>query len=130
MGDRAELVAPAGKARLDAVLAAGLPQSRARLSSLVKAGHVTVDGVVVRQPRHTLRGGERLVVLVPPPPPAELEPEDLALPVLYIDDDVVVVDKPAGLVVHPGKGHPRGTLVNGLLHLLRAPVAGQRIRGH
>lgn len=128
--EREVLVAPSGKARLDAVLAAALPQSRARLSGLVKAGEVTVDGAIVRQPRHKLRGGERLVVHLPPPPSSTLEAEDLGLPVLHLDEDVVVVHKPAGLVVHPGKGHPRGTLVNGLLHLLRTPAAGDTVRGH
>lgn len=124
------LVAPPGTARLDAVLAGALPQSRARLSALVKAGEVQVDGVVVRQPRHKLRGGERLVVRIPPPPPAELVAEDLGLPLLHLDDDVIVVDKPAGLVVHPGKGHASGTLVNGLLHLLKQPAPGETVRGH
>jgi 23S rRNA pseudouridine1911/1915/1917 synthase len=128
--ERVELVAPTGKARLDAVLAAGMPQSRARLSGLVKAGEVTVDGTVVLQPRHKLRGGERLVVHLPPPPSSTLEAEDLGLPVLHLDDDVVVVHKPTGLVVHPGKGHPTGTLVNGLLHLLRTPDEGATVRGH
>lgn len=130
MAARTELVAPPGTARLDAVLADALPQSRARLSGLVKAGEVTVDGAVVLQPRHKLRGGERLVVHIPPPPSTALAAEDLGLPLLHLDDDVVVVDKPAGLVVHPGKGHPNGTLVNGLLHLLRAPAAGATVRGH
>jgi 23S rRNA pseudouridine1911/1915/1917 synthase len=130
VSDTTELTAPPGTARLDAVLASALPQSRARLSALVKAGEVTVDGAVVRQPRHKLRGGERLVVRVPPPPASELVAQDLGLPLLHLDDDVIVVDKPAGLVVHPGKGHPDGTLVNGLLHLLQQPDPGQTVRGH
>ena len=89
-----------------------------------------MDGVVVRQPRFKLRGGEQLAVRIPAPPPSELVAEDLGLPLLHLDEDVIVVDKPAGIVVHPGKGHPSGTLVNGLLHLLQQPASGASIRGH
>lgn len=130
--DRSPLVvtAPPGRGRLDSTLAAALPQSRARLTTCIKAGEVEVDGVVVCQPRHKLRGGERLTVRLPPPPPAGLVAEDLGLPLLHLDEDVIVVDKPAGIVVHPGKGHPSGTLVNGLLHLLRQPEPGAEVRGH
>jgi len=124
------VVAPPGKGRLDATLAAELPQSRARLAACIKAGEVEVDGEVVCQPRHKLRGGERLTVRLRPSPPTGLVAEDLGLPLLHLDDDVIVVDKPAGIVVHPGKGHPSGTLVNGLLHLLRQPEPGAEIRGH
>jgi len=110
--------APPGKARLDVILADLLPLSRSRLKALVEAGQVTVDGAVVTRPRHKLRGGEALVVVEPPPPPSELVAQDLGVPLLHCDDALVVVDKPADMVVHPARGHADGTLVNGLLHLI------------
>ena len=110
--------APPGKARLDVVLAALLPLSRSRLKALVEDGRVTVDGQVVRRPRHKLRGSEALVVVEPPPPPSELVAQDLGVPLLHCDDQLVVVNKPAQMVVHPARGHADGTLVNGLLHLI------------
>lgn len=110
--------APVGKARLDAVLADLLPLSRSRLKALVEAGNVHVDGKVVTRPRYKLRGGEDLEVLEPPPPPSELVAQDLGVPLLHCDDTLVVVDKPADMVVHPARGHLDGTLVNGLLHLI------------
>ena len=108
--------------RLDSVLSAALPLTRSRLAALIKAGAVRVDGAVVCRPSATLRGGEDLAVEVPPPPPSALVPEDLGLPLLHLDAQVVVVHKPAALVVHPAKGHPTGTLVHGLLHLCAAAV--------
>jgi 23S rRNA pseudouridine1911/1915/1917 synthase len=127
--------APFGGARLDAVLAgadvlAGLGLSRSRLKSLVEDGHVVVGGVVVTRAATKLRGGEKVTVTVPAPAPVELIPEDLPLALLYDDDDLCVVDKPAGLVVHPGAGHARGTVANALLH--RFPglsISGERRPG-
>ncbi len=96
---------------LDAALA-GL--SRARIQKLCDAGAVTLDGAAARR-SHTLRGGERIEVLLPDPEPSCLVPEPLPLSILFEDEHLVAVDKPAGLVVHPGAGHPRGTLVHALL---------------
>lgn len=110
------LLAPAG--RLDAGLADRLPLTRSRIAALIKDGRCRVDGRVVDKPSHALRGGERVELWVPPPPPSALVAEDLDLPVLHLDDDLVVIHKPAALVVHPAKGHQDGTLVHGLLHLL------------
>jgi 23S rRNA pseudouridine1911/1915/1917 synthase len=107
-----------GSGRLDAVLARALPLSRSRLQALIRGGEVRVDGVVVRRVRETVRPGMVVEVLEPPPPPSELVAQDLAVPLLHVDDELVVVDKPAALVVHPSKGHPDGTLVNALLHLI------------
>jgi len=101
--------------RLDRWLAAAVPeQSRAKLQALIDAGHVLVDGVAVKA-SHRLRGGERISIDIPPPAPEMLEPEAIALTVVHEDDDVLVLDKPAGMVVHPGAGHARGTLAAAVL---------------
>ncbi|MEK6814857.1 MAG: RluA family pseudouridine synthase [Nitrospirota bacterium] len=103
-------------ARLDAYLARVLPdQSRSRIARLIDGGHVTVDGGVSK-PSHRLKGGEAVQVVVPPPAPADIPAEAIPLDVLYEDADIIVVNKPAGLVVHPGAGRRTGTLVNALLH--------------
>jgi len=127
--------APFGGARLDAVLAgaevlAGLGLSRSRLKSLVEEGQVVVGGVVVTRGATKLRGGEKVTVTVPAPAPVELVAEDLPLSLVWDDEDLCVVDKPAGLVVHPGAGHARGTVANALLH--RFPglsISGERRPG-
>ncbi len=122
-----ELVATSRAGRLDAWLASQLPQSRSRLTSLVKLGAVTVDGASVK-PKHKLLGGERIVVRLPPAPPSELVAQDIPLDVLYADDHLLVVDKPVGMVVHPAKGHPDGTLVNAVLGLLAGERPGDPAR--
>jgi len=103
--------------RLDQFLAEKLPEySRARLQSWVEEARVRVNGAVVRKASTKLKGGERIEV-----DPAELKPlrafaEDIPLDILYEDDDVIAVNKPAGLVVHAGAGRASGTLVNALLN--------------
>jgi 23S rRNA pseudouridine1911/1915/1917 synthase len=115
--------------RLDQVLARLLPaESRTRLAQLVDAGEVTVDGERVL-PRRRLRGGERIAVrLVPRPQDQPHRAEALALEVSHEDEAVIVIAKPAGLVVHPGAGNWEGTLLNALLHhapeLAALPRAG------
>lgn len=101
--------------RLDQYLAAHLELSRSRLQALIASFAVLVDGAASRA-SHRLKGGEQLVVKVPPPEPIAPQPEDLPLNVLFQDRDVLVLDKPAGMVVHPGAGHRTGTLINALLH--------------
>lgn len=125
------LRAQAGPGRLDAVLAAlpGAP-SRSRVQALIAAGEASVDGVGVVRVGHRLRGGEALALRVPAPPPAALVAQDLGVPVVYQDAHVIVVDKPAGMAVHPARGHPDGTLVNAVLHLLSIPPEGALVRGH
>jgi 23S rRNA pseudouridine1911/1915/1917 synthase len=101
--------------RLDRLLAARAPDlSRTRLQSLIEAGRVTVDGRR-RKASHRLRDGEAVSVEVPPPVALDLAPEAIPLDVVYEDPALLVVDKPAGLVVHPGAGHATGTLVHALL---------------
>lgn len=103
--------------RLDAVLAAALPDlSRARLAGLIRDGHVRVNGAPVVKPADKVRRGAVIDLELPPPEPSGAVPQDLPVRVVYEDADVVVVDKPAGMVVHPGAGHADGTLVNALLH--------------
>ncbi|HEX4944886.1 MAG TPA: RluA family pseudouridine synthase, partial [Usitatibacteraceae bacterium] len=107
--------------RLDQALARLRPkESRSRLARLVEEGAVLVDGERVR-PRHKLRGGEQVeVTLVPRPEESAFQPEEIALDVVHEDDDVLVVAKPAGLVVHPGSGNWAGTMLNALLHRVPA----------
>jgi len=102
--------------RLDQYLALELPTlSRSRLKTLIDEGHVLLDGAPAK-PSARLKGGESIHVEVPAPEPAALAAEDLPLTCLYDDRDIVVVNKAAGMVVHPGAGHRGGTLVNALLH--------------
>jgi 23S rRNA pseudouridine1911/1915/1917 synthase len=90
-------------------------QSRSQLQRLIRDGHVRVGDRAVR-PHTVVRTGEAVVVELPDPVPAQPAPEALPLKVVYEDGDLVVIDKPAGMVVHPAAGHARGTLVNALLH--------------
>ena len=103
--------------RLDQALARLLPEeSRSRLARLIDEGHVLVDGRPC-VPRQKVKSGERLeVTLAARPGEGAFEPEAIALPVVFEDDEVLVIDKPAGLVVHPGSGNWAGTMLNALLH--------------
>lgn len=103
--------------RLDKVLLGRYPDfSRSRIEGLVKAGLVTVNGVPAEKAGLKVGEADEIDVTVPPPVPAVPEPEDIPLDVVFEDDDLIVVNKPAGLVVHPAPGHATGTLVNALLH--------------
>ncbi len=108
--------------RLDQALARMFPEySRSRLKDWLLDGAITVDGVA-RRPRDAVAGGECVVLEAPAEPVVRDLPEPIALDVVFEDDDLLVVNKPAGLVVHPGAGNPAGTLMNGLLH--HAPALG------
>ena len=115
-GDVLDFVSDGDGTRLDAWLAARCaPElSRSRIQGLIREGHVTVDGEPASA-KARLEAGKRILIVLPPPLPAEPEPEDIPLDVVYEDGDIIVVNKPAGLVVHPAPGHPTGTLVNALL---------------
>lgn len=111
------LTVPPGKAgeRLDRYLSDALPDySRSRIQRLIEEGNVCLDEEGVWASAR-LKGGERVTVRVPSPRPPDLLPEDRPLRVLFEDEHLIVVEKPAGMVVHPAPGHPAGTLVNVLL---------------
>jgi 23S rRNA pseudouridine1911/1915/1917 synthase len=113
-----ELTADARDARqrLDKFLAGRLAHlSRSRLQALIKAGHVARAGATLSEPGMRVNEGDTISVIVPPPEPAVPRPEAIALHIVFEDADLVVVDKPAGLIVHPGAGAPAGTLVNALI---------------
>lgn len=101
--------------RLDAFLAAGGTLSRSQAARLIEEGRVTVDGRTAAKSCRLL-GGERIAVDVPEVRDTAVTAQDIPLDVVYEDEDVIVVNKPTGLVVHPAPGHPDGTLVNALLH--------------
>jgi 23S rRNA pseudouridine1911/1915/1917 synthase len=105
-----------GSPRLDRVLAVHLAElSRSRLKALILSGQVAVKSAPVRDPAYHVGKGDTITIDVPAPVAAEPLPEQIALDIVYEDDDLVVIDKPAGLVVHPGAGHETGTLVNALI---------------
>ena len=102
--------------RIDALIAAIVPAlSRASVQRLIDGAQVRLNGAAVAKPGQRVRAGDAIEVDVPPAEPIELVAEDLPLAVLYEDADLIAVDKPAGLVVHPAAGHARGTLVNALM---------------
>lgn len=102
--------------RIDAWIAAAVPAlSRAQVQRLIDDGHVRLGGNPVAKPGQRVRAGDAITVEIPPPVALELVAEPLPLQVLYEDADLIVIDKAAGMVVHPAPGHPRGTLVNALL---------------
>jgi 23S rRNA pseudouridine1911/1915/1917 synthase len=105
-----------GSRRLDRVLAVRCPAlSRSRLKALILAGSVTVRDAPVRDPAYHVAHGETITIDVPEAVPAEPAGENIALDIVYEDDDIIVIDKPRGLVVHPAAGHETGTLVNALI---------------
>ncbi len=110
--------------RLDSFLSAALASmTRSAAARLIESGQVTVNGkTAVKSCR--LSGGETVCAALPDPEPIEALPQDIPLDVVYEDGDVIVVNKPAGLVVHPAPGHPDGTLVNALLHHCGAGLSG------
>lgn len=117
--DRVEVTVAAEEdgARLDQCLARHVEElSRSRVQSLIRDGRVRVGGRTIVEPKYRVNAGEALALDLPEPEPAEPQGEAIALTVVHEDDEVIVVDKPAGLVVHPGAGHATGTLVNALLH--------------
>lgn len=116
--------ADAGR-RLDHILAGKIGHlSRSRLQALVRQGCVSVNAEAVQDPGAKIKSGGHIHVWVPPPEPAEPKPEQIALNVVFEDDALIVVDKPAGLVVHPAPGHHSGTLVNALIAHCGASLSG------
>jgi 23S rRNA pseudouridine1911/1915/1917 synthase len=102
--------------RLDRALAVAIADlSRTRLKALILAGEVAIGGRTVRDPGHRVNAGDTVTVALPPPEPATPAGEDIALDILFEDDQIIVIDKPRGLVVHPAAGNETGTLVNALI---------------
>ena len=107
----------AGEVRLDQYLArVDVGLTRSRLRQLIAEGQTLVNGAIAK-PAHRVRPGDHILLTVPPPRPSDVIAQDIPIAVVYQDADLVVVDKPPGLSVHPGPGHPDRTLVNGLLAL-------------
>ncbi|MGJ5176543.1 RluA family pseudouridine synthase [Bradyrhizobium oligotrophicum] len=114
-----------GSPRLDRVLAAKLPElSRSRLKALILAGQVSLRAAAVRDPAYHVTAGDTITIDVPEAAPAEPAAEAIPLQIVYEDDDIIVIDKPAGLVVHPAAGHETGTLVNALIAHCGASLSG------
>ncbi len=114
-----------GSARLDRVLAARLPDlSRSRLKALILAGAVSLKGAAVRDPAYHVAAGDTIIIDVPEAAPAEPKGEDIALDIVFEDDDIIVINKPKGLVVHPAAGHETGTLVNALIAHCGSSLSG------
>ncbi|MFT5813196.1 MAG: 23S rRNA pseudouridine1911/1915/1917 synthase [Psychroserpens sp.] len=103
--------------RFDQTLAEMFPDySRTRLKEWILAGHVTVDGVVIDKAREKMFGGELIAIDTEVESEVRFQAQDLPLNIIYEDDDILVINKPAGFVVHPGAGNPDGTVLNALLH--------------
>jgi 23S rRNA pseudouridine1911/1915/1917 synthase len=119
-----------GSARIDRVLAVRVPElSRSRLKALILAGQVSINKATagtapVRDPAYHVVAGDTIIIDVPEAADPTPRPEDIALDVVYEDDDIIVIDKPAGLVVHPAAGHATGTLVNALIAHCGAGLSG------
>ena len=110
--------------RLDAFLASSLDGlTRSQATRLIESGEVAVNGRAVSK-SYKLAGGEDIAVTLPEPEPVEAVPQDIPLDVVYEDADVIVVNKPSGMVVHPAPGHPDGTLVNALLYHCAGTLSG------
>ncbi|NJK50344.1 RluA family pseudouridine synthase [Candidatus Gracilibacteria bacterium] len=102
--------------RIDSYLSQQLPDlSRSRVQKLIEEGNVQIDGRICTAKKTLVRQGDRIEINIPPTQPLELQAEKIPLDVLYEDEYLIVIDKPAGLVVHPAPGHENGTLVNALL---------------
>jgi 23S rRNA pseudouridine1911/1915/1917 synthase len=110
--------------RLDRALAVRVDASRSRLKALILAGQVAIGGRTIRDPGHRVNAGDEIAVAVPPAEPAAPGAENIPLSIVYEDADIIVIDKPRGLVVHPAAGNWTGTLVNALLAHCGASLSG------
>lgn len=124
-GEISILTGTVGEGRLDSAIAAALPDlSRARVQALLVENALSIDGEPVKDGSTKKFAGRSFSLSIPAPRPDKAEAQDMALVVVYEDDHLLIVDKPAGLVVHPAAGHPDGTLVNALLHHCRGKLSG------
>jgi len=119
-----EGVVPQGGQRLDKALAEASGLSRERIKALLAEGRITLSGKPASQPSHKPAQGTPYCISVPEATPAQAQAQDIALDVVFEDEHLLVIDKPAGMVVHPAAGNPDGTLVNALLHHCRGQLSG------
>ena len=112
--------------RLDSYLAQNLSDlSRSRVQQLIEQGHVKLNGDICKSKKNTVKQGDAITLEIPTAEPLELKPENIPLDILYEDEQILILNKPAGLVVHPAPGHPNGTLVNAVLaHCPNLPGIG------
>ncbi len=126
--DQTMLIAAKGdvKKRLDAFVTASLPSyiSRSRIKALIKQGNITVNDITNSEPNYRLKSGDRICLQIPEPDQPLPQPEDIPIEILFEDEHLIVVNKPAGMVVHPAAGNWSGTLVNALLHHCGKSLAG------
>ena len=114
-----------GRARLDRLLADHVPAlSRSRLKNLIETGRVSIAGETITEPGYRVKPGQDVALVIPPPTDETPRAQAMPLQIAYEDDDLIVVDKPAGLVVHPAPGNPDRTLVNALLAHCGASLSG------
>lgn len=114
--------------RLDKAVSRDVPEaaslSRTRLARLIEAGALTVDGTVVQDAKARIEAGAQVVIEVEEAEDSHIGPEDIPLEIIFEDEDLIVINKPAGMVVHPAPGSPSGTLVNALLHHFGGALSG------
>jgi 23S rRNA pseudouridine1911/1915/1917 synthase len=110
--------------RLDKALADATELSRARVQALIAEGRIEVDGVAAASPSAKVRAGAAFCIAVPAATQAEARPQDIPLQIAFEDEHLIVINKPAGMVVHPAAGNPDGTLVNALLHHCKGSLSG------
>ncbi len=114
-----------GEGRLDSALSTAIPQlSRARIQALIAENALIIDGAAVTDAASKRHTGKPFELAIPAPRPDKAEAQDIALDILFEDEHLIIVDKPAGLVVHPAAGHADGTLVNALLHHCHGKLSG------
>lgn len=119
MDNQIEVIIKEEKGRIDKVLNDRLPEySRSQIQQWIKNQHVSIDGKPIKA-NYKVSAGDQILIEIPEPEELDLVPENLNLEIVYEDDDVVIVNKPQGMVVHPSAGHPQGTLVNGLLYQIK-----------
>jgi 23S rRNA pseudouridine1911/1915/1917 synthase len=114
--DRRQFSVEQSNQRLDKFLVTCLPDfSRSRLQSLIQNGFVWVDGKVVTKAGTGLNTGQNVEIIIPAPVPVDLQPEEIPLDIIFENDDLLIINKPAGMVVHPAAGHSTGTMVHAVL---------------
>ena len=110
--------------RIDSYLSRVSGQSRSRIQTLLEEGAIKVEGISALSKKYAVREGDRITVSIPEPVLCEVTAEDIPLDVVYEDGDLLVINKPKGMVVHPAPGNPSGTLVNALLHHCKGSLSG------